>query len=209
MLSRPLRLLTAITGLALTACANSTPSAKEPTTTSVTTSPSRSIPVKEWPLKFRSHSFGAFCYDTQTCTIQYANQEHGSKNPSPPSAAYGPDYLAHLGGGHLMIRNFPPPAKVSWRSKDGQAHTAEIDIGELFADEIIRHNVRREEMANLPDGEFKDEPYILLEVNDRTIRVYMRAMIFLKNRVLAAGQLRGEFRNDLILVKTYTYTTAT
>jgi hypothetical protein len=108
-----------------------------------------------------------------------------------------------------MIRNFPPPAKVSWRSKDGQAHTAEIDIGELFADEIIRHNVRREEMANLPDGEFKDEPYILLEVNDRTIRVYMRAMIFLKNRVLAAGQLRGEFRNDLILVKTYTYTTAT
>ena len=203
-----LRAFIAATASMLAACAS--PSAKAPTTPPTTfASASRSMPVKQWPLKFKSHSFGAFCYDTQSCTIRYAGMEHGSEQPSPPSGAYGSDYLAHLGGGHLMIRNFPPPAKVSWRSKDGEAHTTEIDIGELFADEIIRHNVRREEMANLPDGEFKDEPYILLEVNDRTIRVYMRAMIFLKKRVLVAGQLRGEFRNDLILVKTYTYTTAT
>ena len=201
-----IRALTAATGLALAACASSGPSAREPAMPSATApSSSRSMPVKQWPLKFKSHSFGAFCYDTQTCTIRYANLEHGSEQPSPPSVTYGPGYLDHLSGGHAGIRNFPPPAQVSWRSKDGQAHTAEIDIGELFADEIIRHNVKREEMANLPDGEFRDEPSILLEVNDRAIRIYMRAMIFLKKRVEVAGQVRGDFRNDLILVKTYTY----
>jgi hypothetical protein len=163
--------------------------------------------VKQWPLKFKSHSFGAFCYDTQSCTIRYAGLKHGSERLSPPSAIYGPDYLAHLGGGHLMIRNFPPPAQVSWRSKDGQAHSAEIDMGELFADELIRHNVKREEMASVPDGEFDREPDILLEVNDRIIRVYMRAHIPTKTRQ-KPGNRYSDFRNDLILVKTYTYTAA-
>lgn len=202
-----LRALTAATGLALAACASSTPSAREPAmpTSANTMSSSRSMPVKQWPLKFKSHSFGAFCYDTLMCRIQYANVEHGSEEPSTPSATYGPGYLDHLGGGHIAIRNFPPPAQVSWVSKDGQAHTAEIDIGELFADEVIRHNVKREEMSDVPYGEYRNDPYILLEVNDRTIRVYMRAMIFLKKRVEVAGQLRGEFRNELILVKTYTF----
>ena len=200
-----LRALTA-TGLALAVCASSSPSAREPAMPSANTiSPSRSMPVKQWPLKFKSHSFGAFCYDTLMCRIQYANVEHGSEEPSTPSATYGPGYLDHLGGGHIGIRNFPPPAKVSWVSKDGQAHTAEIDIGELFADEVIRHNVKRDEMSDVPYGEFRNDPYILLEVNDRTIRVYMRAMIFLKKRVEVAGQLRGEFRNELILAKNYTF----
>ena len=202
-----LRALTAATGLALTACASSSPSAREPAmpTSANTTSPSRSMPVKQWPLKFKSHSFGAYCYDTRACTIHYANFEHGSEEPSTPSATYGPGYLDHLDGGHIGIRNFPAPAKVSWVSKDGQAHTAEIDMGELFADEVIRHNVKRDEMSDVVDGEYKSEPAILLEVNDRTIRVYMRAMIFLKKRVEVAGHLRGDFKDELILVKTYTF----
>ena len=33
----------------------------------------------------------------------------------------------------------------------------------------------------------------------------MRAMIFLKKRVEVAGHLRGDFRDELILVKTYTF----
>jgi hypothetical protein len=166
------------------------------------------MPVKQWPLKFKSHSFGAHCYSTYGCRVVYAGLEQRADDPDelrPSSSSYGPDYQRNWSGTHAMIRNFPPPAQVSWRSEDGQAHAAEIDIGELFADEVIRHNVKREEMADLPNGEYEWEPAILLEVNDRTIRVYMRAMIFLKRRVEVAGQLRGDFRNDLILVKSYNY----
>ena len=205
-----LRALTAATGIALVACASSTPSAREPAmpTSASTMSPSRSMPVKQWPLKFKSHKFGAHCYSTYGCKVVYAGLEQRGDDPDelrPSSEGYGPDYQRNWSGTHAMIRNFPPPAKVSWRSKDGQAHTAEIDIGELFADETIRHNVKREEMSDVIDGEYTSEPAILLEVNDRTIRVYMRAMIFLKKRVEIAGQLRGDFRNELILVETYMF----
>ena len=103
-----------------------------------------------------------------------------------------------------MIRNFPPPAVVSWKSKDGQAHQAEIDIGNIFRDEVIRHSVPREEMAELPDGEFKNEPAVLLEVNDRVVRVYMRAHIP-TTRLQKPGNPYSDFRNDLILVETYNF----
>jgi hypothetical protein len=103
-----------------------------------------------------------------------------------------------------MIPNFPPPVKVSWRSKDGQAHEAEIDFGEVFADEIIRHNVSREEMADVPDGEYQNDPAIILDVNDRTIRVWMRAHV--PTRALQKpGNRFSDFRNDLVLARTYRY----
>lgn len=205
-----LRALTAATGLALAACASSTPSAREPAmpTSANTMSSSRSMPVKQWPLKFKSHSFGAHCYSTYGCKVVYAGLEQRGDDPNelrPSSEGYGQDYQRNWSGTHAMIRNFPPPAQVSWRSKDGEAHAAEIDIGELFADEVILHNVKREEMADVPDGEFRnDEPAILLEVNDRTIRVYMRAHIPTK-ALQKPGNRYSDFRNDLILVKTYTF----
>ena len=166
------------------------------------------MPAREWPLKFDRHSFGAYCYDTYGCKMVYAGMVQRADDPDelrPSSAGYGPGYQRNWSGTHGMIRNFPPPAVVTWRSKDGEAHRAEIDIAELFKDEVIRHNVKREEMSDLPDGKYESDPAIILEVNDRTVRVYMRAMIFLKKRVEVAGQLRGDFRNDLILVKAYQF----
>jgi hypothetical protein len=194
-----------VAGLALTACTNSTASLKDSAMNNANmTSDVNLMPAKEWPLRFKSHSFGAFCYDTLTCTITYASLEHGSDDPSPPSSTYGPTYLDHLSGGHGLIRNFPPPAVVTWRSKDGEAHKAEIHIGEIFKDEMIRHNVSREEVADLPDGEFQGEPSIILEVNNRTIRVWMRAHIPTKELQNPENQY-SDFRNDLILGKTYTF----
>jgi hypothetical protein len=202
----PLHALVAATALTLASCAHPAPFAKEAAmqNASTTSSAVNPMPVRQWPLRFKSHSFGAFCYDTLTCKIRYANLEHGSDKPSPPSSTYGPKYLDHLSGGHGMIRNFPSPARVSWRSKDGQSHEAEIDIGEIFQDELIRHNVSREEMADVPDGEYQNEPSIILEVNDRTIRVWMRAHIPTKE-LQKPGNPYSDFRNDLILAKAYTY----
>lgn len=102
-----------------------------------------------------------------------------------------------------MVPNFPPSAQVSWRSKD-EAHDAEIDFGEIFADEIIRHNVSRGEMADVPDGEYENDPALILEVNDRIIRVWMRARVPTKS-ASKAGRQFSDLRNDLVLVKTYTY----
>lgn len=209
MTGKPHRILAAAAGLALVACAHVAPSAKEASVSNGSvTSSINMMPAREWPLRFDSHSFGVHCYDTYGCNVIYAGQVQREDDPNelrPSSAGYGPEYRSGWAGGHGMIRNFPPPAVVTWRSKDGQAHRTEIDIRKIFRDQVIRHGVPREEMADLPDGKYESEPAVLLEVNDRTIRVYMRAMVFLRKQVSIAGQMRADFRDDLILAETYTF----
>jgi hypothetical protein len=167
------------------------------------TNPTNRAPV-EWPLRFKRHNFGARCYDTLECKVLYDNFDHGADKPTPSSAERGPDYLKGWNGSYGGIDNFPDPAKVIWRSKDGVPHESEIDIGEIFKDELIRHHVPREEMANLPDGKYDDDPSVLLEVNDRTIRVYMSAFVSTKREQIP-GNKYSNFRDDVILVETYTY----
>jgi hypothetical protein len=101
------------------------------------------------------------------------------------------------------IANFPPPATVTWRSKDGSSHEAEIDIGEIFRDELIRHHVSKED---LPASTLASEhaPGIILEVNDRTIKVYMRAHISTKE-LQEPGNSHSDFRDDLIKVFSRSY----
>lgn len=163
-------------------------------------------PVKQWPLRFKRHSFSVHTYDTYGAKVRYdgpqINQDPDKLQPS--SASYGPDYNRNWSGIHGGIRNFPPPAKVSWRSRDGQVHEAEVDIGEIFKDELIRHHVSREDMAELPDGEYQNEPGIILEINDRTIRVWMRAFIPTK-QLQVPGDPNSDARDELVLVKTSTY----
>lgn len=206
MTGRILPALTAAASLALAACALSPSPRPEAAMPTVSSPSARMMPVKEWPLRFRSHSFAAHCYDTYDCKVVYAGLEQRGDDPDdlrPSSAGYGPDYRRNWSGTHLMIRNFPAPARVSWRSKDGQSHQAEIDFADIFRDELIRHNVPREELADVPDGEYPNEPSILLEVNDRTIRVYMQAHVPTK-RLQKPGNRYSDFRNELILVRTFT-----
>lgn len=157
-----------------------------------------------WPLRFDKHTFSARCLDTVSCDVVYDGVHHGSDTPTPSAAYYGPDYLKDWNGGHGGIRNFPPPAKVVWTSKDGVAHEAEIDIGQIFADGLVRHYVPREEVADVPNGQISVNPAILLEVNDRTLRVYMKAFVPTRH-LQTPGNPLSAVRRDLVLVKTYTY----
>lgn len=165
--------------------------------------PTNRKPV-EWPLRFRRHNFGARCYDTLECSVIYNHFDHGEHKPTRSSASYGPDYLKGWSGGYLGIDNFPGPAKVAWRTKDSVEHQAEIDIGEIFKDELIRHNVAREELSEFVSGETLSNPSILLEVNDHTIRVYMSAFISTRSEQIP-GNKYSDFRDDVILVKTYAF----
>ena len=102
----------------------------------------------EWPLTFTQHNFGAHCFDTIGCRITYAGFTHGvdrEDEVSPPMSSYKGSREQLLRAGHVGKRNFPPPAKVSWRSRDGVPHEAEVDIGEIFKDRVVRHNVPRED----------------------------------------------------------------
>ncbi|HEY0662721.1 MAG TPA: hypothetical protein VGD21_15540 [Lysobacter sp.] len=157
------------------------------------------------PFTFDRHNFGAYCYDTYGCKVLYNDRYVTSQDDNelrPSSASVGPDYLKNLDGGYLGIANFPPPAVVTWRSKDGTPHEAHIDIGEIFKDRIIRHNVPREELPT--ETTATAAPDIVLEVNDRTINVYMKAFVSTRSLQVPGNQY-SDFRNDMILAFSQTY----
>ncbi|HEX5307066.1 MAG TPA: hypothetical protein VFW82_13375 [Dyella sp.] len=159
------------------------------------------------PLRFKIHSFEAVAYNTIKCSVLYDNHEFtpfATDTPTsrPPSADYRDhwNYAFYLG-----VRNFPGPAKVSWTSLDGTSHTAAIDLAQIFRDERVLTKVPDDEFVPkmYPQGLFLD-PSIYLEVNDRTISVYMRALIPTQHRQVPDNEY-SDARDDVILAWTHTY----
>ncbi|MCL1525245.1 hypothetical protein [Xanthomonas nasturtii] len=160
------------------------------------------------PIPFSNHAFGAMCYDAYGCKVLYdgryaANFPEDEKRIS--SASLGDVYPGNLKANTIGIRNFPnfpPPAEVTWRSKDGQPHHALVDLGAIFKEKVVLHKVPQEQLPPILKADIP--PEIILEVNDRTINVYMKAMV--DTTVLQKpGNKYSNFRNDLILVYTKTY----
>lgn len=74
-------------------------------------------------------------------------------------------------------------------------------MDEIFKDRLIHHNLRREEISEI--GSIPP-PDIVLVVDDRTIKVYMRAFISTKE-LQRPNSPHSNFRNDLIEVYSQTY----
>lgn len=161
------------------------------------------IVPNEFPLRFRKHNFQSVCYNTIGCTVVYNRKYqtgHAPDRIAPPPR--GPDYREAWGGVEIGIENFPPPAIVRWRSLDGEPHEATVDIGAIFADEKVLHHVPENE---IPEGWAYDlRPDIYLEVNDRTIHVFMRAHIATKHPQ-EPGNRYSDFRSELVRAWTHTY----
>ena len=160
----------------------------------------------EWPLKFNAHYFSVSTYSTYGCRVEYGGRlraDDPADELQSSSESLGSRYPENMTARMGPIANFPPPAKVEWRSQGGVQHRAEIDIGEIFRDRLIRHRLRRDEIADEGIGP-GSVPGIILEVNDRTINVYMRAHISTKE-LQESGNRYSDFRNDLIKVFSRTY----
>ncbi|WP_045758050.1 hypothetical protein [Xanthomonas albilineans] len=160
------------------------------------------------PIPFAEHTFGAMCYDTYGCKVLY-NDRYEANDPDDvkqiSSASLGRRYPGNLHAGTIGIHNFPhfpPPAEVTWRSKDGQSHHAFVDLEAIFKDKVILHHVPQNQLPPILHADIS--PDIILEVNDRTINVYMKAMV--QTTVLRKpDNPDSDFRNDLILAYTKTY----
>jgi hypothetical protein len=165
---------------------------------------SREAGSSMFPLTFVDHDFQVFCYNTKRCRVVYNNfnfsPNRAETEPSapPPSA----DYRDHWPfASYLGIRNFPPPAEVSWVSLDGVVHEVRVDIGAIFKNERVLYRVPD---AEIPDRSWGGEPGIFLEVNDRTINVYMKTFIATKIEQIP-GNKNSYGRDDVVLAWTHTY----
>jgi hypothetical protein len=172
-----------------------------------------------WPLRFHTHAFNAVCFNTLGCSIVYNGHEFGTRKigydgqphdePSGPPPFEG--WLDKWHGRHGIMptdgETFPGPLELDWTSLDGTRHADSVDFDEIFKDRIVLHGVARDEVKEeWLDAKSIDpvNPNILVEVNDRTINVFMRAMIATNNEQIP-GNDRSHFRDDVFLAWTHTY----
>ncbi|UPG85730.1 hypothetical protein L2Y94_20955 [Luteibacter aegosomatis] len=162
---------------------------------------SAGMPDKQGRVRFAKHNFSAYCFNTYECRVDYDNYRHadiqaGKRSPPVPS-----DWSKSADAGYGGIRNFPDPATVIWRSLDGVHHETYVDIGRIFSSEQVVHRVPPKEIKM--DGAVLS-PDVILAVDDREIRVYMRAMIPL-NYPKKPSNPYSFFEDDLILVHSKKY----
>jgi hypothetical protein len=93
---------------------------------------------------------------------------------------------------------------VTWKSLDGVAHEAKVDMAALFKEGLIWHNVPKTDMANFYEGPVAGSPHIYLEVNNRTINVYMNMPIPTKTEQIP-GNKYSYSRDDYFLAWTHIY----
>lgn len=160
------------------------------------------------PIPFDQHNFGAYCFDTFGCQVLYFNRYVTHQPPDVKQESFselGNRFPDGLHAGHIAIPNyphFPPPAQVDWRSADGEAHHAEVDFEQIFKDKTVIHRVPQDQLP--PVLHAPVNPDIVLVVDNRTIDVYMRAMV--ATTVLQKpGNPYSDFRNDMIKVYSRTY----
>lgn len=133
--------------------------------------------LKDGPFRFWQHNFSAYCFSTWGCRVTYGPYRVRDQPDTRFFEPSGPGYLNLLGGGYVGIRNFAGPVILDWRAADKTPLHYELDFNRLFADGLIRHDTPLD-LIN-PDASVPD-PDIVVEINDRTVRVYMKAFISLK-----------------------------
>ena len=165
------------------------------------------IPREPWPLRFDSFSFGARCYHTIRCRIVFSksHQIPEKHDIEPSGEPYAPDWKDHWKAGYIISAEdvFPPPVDIRWTAMDGVERTTKIDLEKIFPERLTLHDAREGEVMEGWGLEHRHVD-ILLEVNDRTINVYMRAWVALKQRRDPADRMSDDLR-DLILAWTKTY----
>lgn len=167
-------------------------------------SPSHSDP---WPLKFKRHSFDAYCYNTLRCSVIYDRFQFSTKVEEPSGPPPVEDYRSRWSGTNIIGDEFPGPVKIDWVSSDGVEHNTQVDLSEIFADRLVRHNVPRQDVAEswLAAKSVNPVPVdILMEVNDRMVSIYMKALVFTKEPQIPENP-RSNGRADLVLSWTHTY----
>ena len=177
--------------------------------TTQSTPPEDQLADIPWPLRFDSFSFDVRCYNTLASSIIFHGQQHAlNREISGPSGQpRSPDWKDDWNAGFIIPKDrMPPgPVEIRWTSLDGEGHYAEIDlIKDIFPEQVVLHNVPKEDVNEDWARYDKDTPDVLVEVNDRTINVYMSAMVLTKS---PPNPDRPEifFRSDLVLAWTKTY----
>ena len=161
---------------------------------------------KLWPLQFKNFSFYGGAFNVKACRIIYGNAffREWNEPPLPPEPGWMDNWRVHWVNAYLPF----PKLDVQWTSLDGDVHKVILDLEKMLRKREVLHKVP---VSDMPDnwligrGE-KDDVHLelLLEVNDRTLRLYMASPIAIKIEH-PTEEHRHDFRKDWVLAWTKDY----
>jgi hypothetical protein len=154
---------------------------------------SDSVVARDGRTHFKEHAIATACGRTFGCRIEYAGIYQRDESDSILLPPLRRDVLSNDRGLHIGIDNFPAAAIVSWKSSDGVGHEAAIDIGSIFKNQRFLHRALDEEIFRI-----HRMPVLILVVDDRTIRVYMRTTLVLNREQVPSDRL-SMVREDVVL----------
>ena len=167
------------------------------------------VPREPWPLRFDRFSFCARCYHTLKCAVIFARQHHipESYQIGPSGEPYKPNWKDNWTAGFAIMPSdvFSPIIEIWWTALDGVERSTQLNFDKIFPDRLVLHNAQEHEVKNGwgLDDRSRDVD-ILLEVNDRTINLYMRGLVELKQPRDPAVRNSDRLR-DLMLAWTKTF----
>ena len=159
-----------------------------------------------WPLLFKNFSFYGGAFNVRACRIIYGNAffREWKEMPPPPEPDWMDNWRVHWVNAYLPF----PKLDVQWTSLDGERHKVILDLEKMLRKREVLHKVL---VSDMPDnwligrGEKDDIPLdLLLEINGRTLRLYMKATIAIKIEN-PTEEHRHDFRRDWILAWTKDY----
>ena len=121
-------------------------------------------------LKFKRHDLILKCFSATKMEVTYRHQRLGGGGwDGKMQRAKRPEDDKSVSGVIMFFRAFETPLKVEWRSLDGTEHSIFLDLDEIFKNRIVLHNEDPERV----DPVNTRDPIIVVEVNNRTISLYM------------------------------------
>ncbi|HEY4092044.1 MAG TPA: hypothetical protein VGN46_11055 [Luteibacter sp.] len=171
-----------------------------------------------WPIRFYSHTFAAACFNTLACSFVYNRYQFGTQKrdwtgqiqdvPSGPPPA---DRDVLWNSGHIISpkkgQTFPGPVELAWTALDNTPLHASVDLDAIFRDRLVLHRVSREQVKEPWLQTLSRDPVspmILVELDDRTVSVYMQASIATEAEQVP-GNPSSHQRSDAVLAWTHTY----
>jgi hypothetical protein len=141
-------------------------------------------PASADELRFRTHNLAMNCYSSMAMKVTYGGRQYGGCTERM-SREKRTDDDKRWPSAILDLRAFEGPLKVQWQSRDAALHEQTLDLAQIFKDRVVLHAEDPQRIDGLMPM-IPDAPTIVVEVNDRTLRLYMDVRIALRPQDPAA-----------------------
>ncbi|MFZ6734761.1 hypothetical protein ACO0LG_22750 [Undibacterium sp. Ji42W] len=153
-------------------------------------------------LKFSSHDLGLKIFSASDFRLVYANSPHELALGEVAREKNATDEMREPGFTSGEYPSFAGPVEMEWRSKEGIHFKHTLDLDSIFKDRKVLHH---EDPARIykPMPVSGGAPTIIIEVNDRTVNVYMFTTIQIIPQ--DPNAIRREAHDNMVLAYSKTF----